>query len=168
MGWLSDHEQQDVLLRYGRRAELRCNSCSKPIFVEQLFSVDPKGGFFKKPADVPSWVAHRPKVTYHYSAECDPVLERRQGKRAAQKKVEPVDENEITGKVKRVAKAILELLTTKKKKQYWMKTVVVKSLKKEYKAALIRKALRAMIAQGMLRKNGLYLSPSKKKGKGVR
>lgn len=163
MGWVDEHEQQEILLAHRKRADHRCNACKKPIFVNQLFSVDPKGGYFKKEPDAPTWFPSRPKVTYHLSPDCDPVLARRQSKKVLTvKQQQEAEENVLAGSLKKVAKAVLELLTNSRKKQYWKKTIVVRSLKNEYKAALIRKALRAMLAQGVLKKNGRYLSPVKK------
>ena len=163
MGWVDEHEQQEILLKYKQRAEHVCDACKKPIFVNQLFTVDPKGGHFKKSEDAPTWYPARPKTTYHFTADCDPTLMRRRGKKAAKPKEEPVEENVMAGPLRKVARAILDLLTRSNKKQYWKKTVVVRSLKEEYKAAKIRQALREMIAQGILRKNGRILSPAKKK-----
>ena len=168
MGWVDEHEQQTILSKYKRQARLVCNSCKLPIFESQIYTVDPNGGYFKKDKHDPVWLSLKPKVTYHLRDACDPVLAKRHDKKAAKLKgkiEEPVVEKESG--LKSVKRAVLELIKGKKKREYWMKTIVVRELKHEYEKAQIRKALRILLAKGKLRKVGKYLYPARIK-KGVR
>jgi hypothetical protein len=84
MGWINEFEQQHILSLYGKKAEFRCDHCRMPIFIDQLYVANPKGGAQPRPKDLPSFIGS-PRYNETYHSRCDMVL-----------KGKPVPDNEIT------------------------------------------------------------------------
>lgn len=75
MGFVTSAERSERFSTYGPHAQdMRyvCDNpeCCQPIYGTQLMTVDPKGGYHKKPEKTPAFLPKEPKRTFHY--ECAP------------------------------------------------------------------------------------------------
>lgn len=189
MGWMNPTEQQEVLALFGKQAEYRCDysECLQPIFIDQLPECDPKGGFYPKDKDAPSFIGNsRYKKTYHrvcwrvmkglapkqipkMGSDAEPRVkgeERRvaQDRRKEKSALEPkkkekkkADNGYVPKALQTIEGEILALIRAKPKKEYWTISKCIRALKHKEKKPDLRKALKHLRKTGELRREGGFL-----------
>lgn len=167
MGWMRPFEQQQVLSLYLRHAEFRCDYCKQPIYIDELHVEDPKKGYFPKEEGTPSFLPKKPKWTIHLHPCNDYLLGKRREYSDERGRKIIIKSKQESPKVKKkvlpIAERILDEMRQKKKVKWnvakVLQTLREKTLKHNFKASLIRRAIRYLKATDQIvKKNGhLYV-----------
>lgn len=174
MSRTNEFEQQQLLTLYGRLAQHRCNWCRLPIFIDEFYVQDPKGGYYPKPKDTPDFLSPQPKVVYHQ--KCN---ELRLGKPPKdhvmhglaikiQKGGLPVNGKRPRGTKEKkpdakAQQAVLDLLARKPLKRYWNKGKIARVLFKKLglKKSKASQAVKQLLAEGKLAKHNVFYTIKK-------
>ena len=153
MGWMNAEEQRHSKKKTSINAQYMCDECHEPIRSGEVPVVDPKGGYYPWPANLPEnakpFLSRNPKVTYHL--QCDRI---RRGVRVKEK---PDKKHHMGEALRSALEAVKGMIQSKPKTGYWTKEKCCQKLKEEHDKKYVLRAIRELrSAKQLKKKHGGY------------
>jgi|SRR5580692_4483434 hypothetical protein len=144
MGWLDRRHRKRVWNHYHVHTFYMCDVCDKPIPSGGLIVIDPRKGYYPRPAGVSEFVSKEPKWCCHY--DCDPIKHRRKRIQAKKKLfVETMTQ-------------ILHMIRKKPERGYWTKEKCCHKLEGKFERRMVLRAIDQLRKDDRLKKReGGYL-----------